>query len=85
MPISLIFKLAPMALSYGAKLLKMRNASAGIEANPRATNGGVTTALVTITIALLGANGITTTGLEPVIASVFGTVGVAYTYWRAKR
>lgn len=78
----LIFKAAPSILAYMATRLKMKKTSAGIEANPRATNGGVMTALVTLAIALLGAKGIDTAGLEPVIAAAFGLI---YTLWRMER
>lgn len=81
----ILAKLAPTILTWGFKKINAKKTSAGIEANPRATNGGVTTALVTLVVALLGSYGVTSTGLEPVIASVFGTIGTIYTFWRMER
>lgn len=83
---TLITTLLPTALSFGFKFLKMRKTAEKIAANPKATNGGMITIIVTVICLYAESIGINMTPeVQEQVAGLVVAVGGLYTAWRAKR
>jgi hypothetical protein len=79
-------KLLPTILSYGFKFIKMRRTAATIEANPKATNGGIATIIVAVICLYAESIGMEVTPeVQEQLAAIVVGIGGVYTAWRASR
>ena len=82
----LLYTLAPKVLSYIFDRLKAKKASAGVQANPKATTTGTVTIIVTFITMYATSQGLDVTPevKENLSLVVFGLGGL-YTWYRAEK